>query len=160
MTTIRIISILLLLLISPVPSAAQAGDQGTAFADPLARRGAFPVPPGAVPDQGYARLARYVVAFMYGLDERTQQVDAWYSEERLEAVRGFYAGTFGHAFACETVDHLEFIHQHRSLFKDSAFADAEGVYEHCVSGRIDLFSPVYNYALQTWQTGTMVVLRR
>ena len=160
MTTIRIISTLLLLLISLVSADAQAGDAGTAFADPLARRGPFPVPPGAVPDQGYARLARYVVAFMYGLDERTQQVDAWYSGERLEAVRGFYADTFGHAFACETVDHPEFIHQHRSLFKDSTFADAEGVYEHCVSGRVDLFSPVYNYALQTWQAGTMVVLRR
>jgi len=113
-----------------------------------------------VPDHGYARLARYVVAFMVGSDERTQQVDAWYSGERMEAVRGFYAGTFGHAFACETVDHEEFMHQHRNLFKDSPFADPAGIYEHCASGRLDLFSPVYNYALQTWQTGTMIVFRR
>lgn len=148
-----------MLLIS-LAAAAPAADRSPGFEDPLARRSAFPVPPGAVPDHGYARLARYVVAFMYGLDERTQQVDAWYAEERLEAVKAFYAGTFGHEFACETVDHEEFMHQHWSLFKNSDFADPGGVYEHCAAGRLDLFSPVYNYALQSWQTGTMVVFRR
>lgn len=149
-----------MLLISLAPAAALAQDAGATFEDPLSRRGPFPVPPGAVPDQGYARLAGYVVAFMYGRDERSQRADAWYLEERLESVREFYEGSFGHAFACETVDHLAFMHEQWGLFKDSAFADAEGVYEHCVSGRIDLFSPVYNYALQTWQAGTMIVFRR
>ena len=168
MTTTRFFSILPLLLISlaPFPTAAAEGTEGkaaqgpAAFADPLARRTAFPIPPGSVPDYGYARLARYVVAFMYGLDERNQQVDAWYIEERLETVKGFYSESFGHVFSCETVDHREFIYQHWNLFKESSFADPDGAYEHCASGRLDLFSPVYNYALQTWQTGTMIVFRR
>jgi len=128
--------------------------------DPLARRSAFPVPPGAVPDQGYARIARYVVSFMYGLDDRTQRVDAWYAAERLAEVQRFYAETFGNAFVCETVDHVEFMHQNWTLFESGSFPDAEGAYEHCASGRMDLFSPVYNYALKTWQTGTMIVFRR
>lgn len=140
--------------------AAPGAETPAAFADPLARRSAFPVPPGAVPDTGYARLVRSVVSFMYGLDDRTQQADAWYIEERVGTVKAFYAETFGHEFACETVDHMEFIAQNWSLFKNSSFAGPEGVYEHCSSGSLDLFSPVYNYALQTWQTGTMIVFRR
>jgi hypothetical protein len=150
-------SVLPLLLIS---LWAPAGGGTLEFSDPLAQTRGFPVPPGAAPDHGYARLERTVMAFMAGTDERTQQVDAWYLEERIEAVREFYTGTFGHAFTCETVDHEQFMHEAWSVFRNAAFANAAGVYEHCVSGRIHLFSPVYNYALQTWQAGTMIVFRR
>ncbi len=160
MTTFRIFSILPWLLISLAAPALQAQGEAAVFSDPLAKRSAFPVPPGAGPDQGYARMARYVIAFMVGSDERTQQVDAWYTEEGLEQVKAFYAQTFGHAFTCEAVDHAEFMVQHRALFKDSDFPGSDGRYEHCASGRLDLFSPVYNYALFAWQAGTMIVFRR
>jgi len=151
------ISLLLLLLLGTTAFAQQTSYR---FEDPLFSGPAFPVYPGAEADLGYAGLARYILAFMHGVDERSIQAWTWHTPDGLDQVKAFFGDAFGYSLRCETEDHQNFMKKYWSLFLDLQLPNTEGTYVHCASGNLDLFSPVYNYALQEWQTGTMILFRR
>ncbi len=130
------------------------------FEDPLLKGPPFPVYAGAEADVGYADLAKYIVAFMHGSDERSLQAWAWHTQDGLDPVRAFYTGTLGYPLECEKEDHQAFMKKHWTLFLGLNLPQTEGAYVHCAAGTLDLFSPVYNYARKEWQDGTMIVFRR
>jgi len=153
----RIGLISLLWLAAPLLAA-----QGTAldFRDPLTERPAWPVYPGAEADLGYANLGRYIVAFIHGFDERSLRAWAWHTEDGLDPVRAFYRDTLGYPLQCREEDHTEFMKNHWTLFLDLNLPGTAGRYTHCAAPGLDLFSPAYNYALQMWQAGTMIIFHR
>jgi len=155
---LRLSALISLLWLAAPPLAAQ----GTAiqFRDPLTRRSAWPVYPGAESDLGYGDLARYLIAHIHGFDERSLRAWAWHTEDGLNAVRTFYRDALGYPLQCREVDHPEFMKQNWHLFSGLTLPDTAGRYTHCAAPGVDLFSPVYNYALKMWQTGTMIVFHR
>jgi len=156
--SLRLPVLISLLWLAVSPLTAQ--EAAWRFHDPLTERTAWPVYPGAEADLGYADLGRYIVAFIHGFDERTLRTWAWHTEDRLEPVGVFYRDTLGYPLKCGEVDHAEFMKQHWTLFLDLNLPDTAGRYVHCAAPGLDLFSPVYNYALQMWQGGTMIVFHR
>ena len=156
--SLRPLALISLLWLAVSPLAAQ--ETVLRFRDPLTERPAWPVYPGAEADLGYADLGRYIVAFIHGLDERGIRAWAWHTEDALEPVKAFYRDTLGYPLQCREEDHATFMKQHWTLFLGLTLPYTEGRYTHCTAPGLDLFSPVYNYALQGWQAGTMIVFHR
>ena len=150
----------LISLLCAVAAVLPAQQASYEFKDPLVARQTFPVYPGAEGDIAYADLGRYLVAFMRGYDGRNLQAWAWHTEDALDKVKDFYRDTLGYPLDCAEVQHADFMKTYWSLFLDLRLPDTQGRYAHCAGPGLDLFSPVYNYALQGWESGTMILFHK